>query len=175
MMNRWHLITLLLLILGIPWLWLNRVPVEAQPDFMTPQPAVNHPAPDFALTMFDGKPFVLSEQQGKPLVLNFWATWCGPCQNELPALQLAAERFQDSVQIIGVDQGEAAADVARFVEEFGLTYPIPMDRELIVSDLYAVRGLPTTFFIDRNGVIRYMWIGEMNSVTLAEGITEILR
>lgn len=174
-MNRWHLLTLLLLILGVPWIWLNRVPVVAQTDFTVPQPAVNHPAPDFTLTTLDGEVFTLSAQQGTPIVLNFWATWCGPCQNEMPALQTAAERFQGRVQIVGVDQGEEAAEVQRFIEERGITFAIPLDGDFTAGTLYNIQGMPTTFFIDRNGIIRHLWVGEMNSITLAEGIAEILR
>ncbi len=174
-MNRWHLLTLLLLILGVPWIWSNRVHVVAQADFTVPQPAINHPAPDFTLTMLDGQAFTLSDQQGTPIVLNFWATWCGPCQNEMPALQMASERFQDRVRIIGVDQGESAADVQRFIDEMGVTFAIPLDSNFTAGTLYNVQAMPTTFFIDRNGVIRHLWIGEMNSITLAEGIAEILR
>lgn len=174
-MNRWHILSILLIILGLPWIWVNRVPVVAQQDFTMPQPAVNHPAPDFTLTTLDGEQFTLSAQQGTPIVLNFWATWCGPCQNEMPALQLAAERYQGRVQIVGVDQGESAADVQRFVEQMGVTFTIPMDREFVAGELYNVRGMPTTYFIDRTGVIRHLWVGEMNSITLAEGIAEILR
>ncbi len=174
-MNRWHFVAFLLLLFGLPWIWLNRVPLAAQPDFTTPQPAVNHPAPDFTLTTLAGDSFTLSQERGTPVVLNFWATWCGPCRREMPALQAATERYQGRVQIIGVDEGEPVADVARFVEEFGLTFPIPMDQEFAVGEAYAVQGMPTTFFIDRNGIIRHIWIGEMNSVILAEGIAKILR
>jgi len=161
--------------LGLPWLWFNRVSVAVQDDFTVPQPAVNHPAPDFTLTTLDGETFTLSEYQGTPIVLNFWATWCGPCRSEMPALQTTSTRFQDRVAIIGVDQAEGAAEVQRFVEEMGVTFPIPMDSDSTVGSLYAIQGMPTTFFIDRNGIIRHLWIGEMNSVTLAEGIAEILR
>ena len=174
-MNRWHILLILLIVLGIPWIWMNRVPVAAQTDFTTPQPAVNHPAPDFTLPTLEGGEFQLSAQQGTPIVLNFWATWCGPCQNEMPALQQASERFQGRVKIIGVDLGEGRAVVKRFVDDMGVTFPIPLDSEFAVGERYSVRGLPTTYFIDRNGVIRHLWVGEMNSITLAEGITEILR
>lgn len=174
-LNRWHFVLILLVVLGIPWMWIHRVPLDAQEDFTTSQPALNHPAPDFTLTTLRGEPFVLSEQRGTPIVLNFWATWCGPCRNELPALQSASERFGGRIQIVGVDQGEPVADVERFVDEFGLTFAIPMDQEMSVGQQYGVIGMPTTFFIDRNGVIRHIWIGEMNSITLAEGIAEILR
>lgn len=174
-MNRWHALLLAILLLGSSWIWLNRVPVAVSAGVRTPQPAIDYPAPAFTLTTLDGGAFTLREAQGKPVVLNFWATWCGPCQRELPTLQAAAERYGDRVLIIGVDQGEPPETVQRYVDQLGLTFPIPMDAEFAVSDLYNVRGLPTTFFIDPQGVIRQMWLGEMNSITLAEGVAEILR
>lgn len=175
MINRWHGLFLVILLLGGSWLWLNRVPVAVLATARPPQPAIDYPAPDFTLTTLAGEQFDLSAVQGKPVVLNFWATWCGPCQRELPTLQAAAERYGDQVLIVGVDQGEAPATVQSYVDKLGLTFTIPLDAEFAVSERYAVRGLPTTFFIDRQGVIRQMWLGEMNSITLAEGVAEILR
>jgi thiol-disulfide isomerase/thioredoxin len=174
-MNRWHVLFLGILIFGGSWIWLNRVPIATSALARTPQPAIDHPAPDFTLTTLAGETFDLSEVQGKPVVLNFWATWCGPCQRELPTLQAAAERYGDRVLIVGVDQGEEPATVQRYVDQLGLTFAIPMDADFAVSELYNVRGLPTTYFIDSQGVIRQMWLGEMNSITLAEGVAEILR
>lgn len=174
-MNRWHGLFLLILSLGSGWIWFNRMPVALSADANASQPAVNYPAPDFALTTLTGDAFSLRAARGKPVVLNFWATWCGPCQRELPTLQAAAERYGDQVLIIGVDQGEEAATVQRYVDDLGLTFPIPMDSEFAVSELYNVRGLPTTYFIDPDGVIRQVWLGEMNSITLAEGVAELLR
>lgn len=175
MMNRWHGLSLLILLLGGSWIWFNRVPVALSADTNASQPAINYPAPDFALKTLAGVAFSLREARGKPVVLNFWATWCGPCQRELPTLQAATERYGDRVLIIGVDQGEEAATVQAYVDKLGLTFPIPMDAEFAVSELYNVRGLPTTFFIDPDGVIRQIWLGEMNSITLAEGVAELLR
>lgn len=175
MMNRWHSLFVVILLFGSSWIWLNRVPAAVSASARTPQPAVDYPAPNFTLTTLAGDKFDLSEAKGKPVVLNFWATWCGPCQRELPALQAAAERYGDSVLIVGVDQGEAPEVVQRYVDQLGLTFRIPLDAEFAVSEQYNVRGLPTTFFIDPKGVIRRMWLGEMNSITLAEGVTEILR
>lgn len=175
MINRWHGFFVAILLLGSGWVWVNRVPVALSATARTPQPAVDYPAPDFTLTTLDGQSFALSAAQGKPIVLNFWATWCGPCQRELPALQAAAERYGDQVLIVGVDQGEEPATVQTYVDKLGLTFAIPLDAEFAVSELYTVRGLPTTFFIDRQGVIRQMWLGEMNSITLAEGVAGILR
>jgi peroxiredoxin len=172
-MNRWHLIFLVILIFGSGWLWVSRVPLTAQTYTSGPQPAIGYAAPDFTLSTLDGKTLSLSELRGTPVVLNFWATWCEPCQRELPALQATAERYADEVQIIGVDQGEPAEIVQTFVDQFGLSYPIAMDADFQVGDQYNLMGMPTTFFIDGDGVIRHLWVGEMNSITLAEGIAEI--
>ena len=106
-------------------------------------------------------------------MLNFWATWCGPCQNELPALQKAAEHLGDQVVFAAVDQGEAAGVIQPYVDRLGLTFTIPLDANGQNGVNYNVKGLPTTFFIDRNGVIQSLWMGEMNSVTLAENIAMI--
>ncbi len=162
-----------MLFLGGGWLWLSRPTAEAQSDQLHSQPAVGYLAPDFTLQTLDGESFTLSQQNGTPMVLNFWATWCGPCRNELPALQSAARRYDGQVRFVGVDQGETAQDVQSFVDEFGLTYPIPMDIELTAADAYNVMGLPTTYFVDADGVIRHLWSGEMNTVTLEEGISKI--
>ncbi|MEZ4863369.1 MAG: TlpA disulfide reductase family protein [Caldilineaceae bacterium] len=174
-MNRWHVIFVLTLLFGGGWVWANRLPVAAQPDVRTPQPAVDHPAPDFILTTLAGDEFNLSENLGQPVVLNFWATWCGPCQRELPTLQAAAERYGARVKIIGIDQGEESQVVQDFVDQFNLTYPIPLDPATNVGEQYQVRGLPTTYFIDPDGTIRQIWMGEMNSITLAEGVAQLLR
>lgn len=175
MINRWHGLFCVILLFGGSWLWLNRVPVAVSATARTPQPAIDYPAPTFALMTLAGETFDLNAVKGKPVVLNFWATWCGPCQRELPTLQAAAERYGEQVLIVGVDQGEEPATVQQYVDRLGLTFTIPLDAEFAVSELYNVRGLPTTFFIDRQGVIRQMWLGEMNSITLAEGVAEILR
>jgi cytochrome c biogenesis protein CcmG, thiol:disulfide interchange protein DsbE len=173
MMSKWMALFGAVLVLGAGWIWFTRVPLTAQADRLNPEPAIGYLAPDFALITLDGAEFRLSEVRGTPVVLNFWATWCGPCRRELPALQAAAERYADEVLIVGVDQGEEAATVQGFVDDLGLTFPIPMDRELAVAGEYNVKGLPTTFFVDSHGVIRHVWAGEMNSVTLAEGISKI--
>ena len=139
----------------------------------TAGPAIGRIAPDFTLQTLAGETFTLSEQRGKPVVLNFWATWCGPCQNELPALQNAAAYFGDQVVFAGVDQGETADVVQKFADKLGLTFAIPMDDQQDAAALYNVHGLPTTYFIDREGVIRALWMGEMNSITLAENVAKI--
>ena len=171
--SRWIMTSLILIIVGSGWIWLSQVPADAVPTNRNPQPAVGYPAPDFELTTLGGEPFMLSELQGRPVVLNFWATWCGPCRRELPALQAAHEHYGQNVTIVGVDQAEAPATVQLYVDQLGLTFPVPMDADQDVANRYNVMGLPTTFFIDPEGIIRRVWSGEMNSITLAEGIEEV--
>lgn len=172
-MNRWHLVFISILIFGGGWLWWTQAPARAE-ETRTPQPALNHPAPDFDLATLDGGRILLGDLQGKPVVINFWATWCGPCRAEMPMLQSTWERFGESVTIVGVDVDEAPAVVQTFVDDLGLTFPIALDEGAEVSGRYNVRGLPTTLFVDSNGIIRQIYPGELHSAILAEGIREIL-
>jgi cytochrome c biogenesis protein CcmG, thiol:disulfide interchange protein DsbE len=174
-LNLWRLIFLAILVLGSGWLWWSRAPEDARAMERAPQPALNHPAPPFTLTALDGATFALNELHGQPLVINFWATWCFPCRQEMPMLQSTWERYGDSVLILGVDVGEQETIVQDFVDEFQLTFPILLDEPMAVAGEYNVRGLPTTFFIDGNGIIRQIYPGELNSAILAEGIQKILR
>ncbi len=173
--KRWNLLLSILLLVGVAWIWTNRIPDNAGTASVNlpPAPAVGHPAPDFSLTTLSGEPFTLSGLRGTPVVLNFWATWCPPCRAELPELQGANERLAGQVAIIGVNQAEAPADVSRFVAGLGLTFPVPLDVDAATSRLYAVRSLPTTFFIDRQGIIRHIQIGPVTEATLAQMVRMI--
>ncbi len=171
----WLLFAALILVAGGAWVWASRVPADAMAELRTPAPAVDHPAPQFSAPLLSGGTFDLAAMRGTPVVLNYWATWCGPCRAEMPAIQQAAENYGDRVKFVGVNQGEDAAAITPFVEEFGVTFPIVVDTDQAVgADLYNVKGLPTTFFIDADGTIQRVWMGEMNSITLEEGIAEIL-
>lgn len=172
-MNRWHLFFVILLIVGPIWLWTSRTPVTAHSESLTPEPAVGRPAPDFTLPTVEGETLQLSSLRGQPVVLNFWATWCGPCQREMPALEAAAQRFAGEVVFLGVDQGESQEEVVAYLEQLGVSFPVPLDADMAVGDRYNIRGMPTTYFIDADGVIRHMWMGEMNAVIIAEGVSTI--
>jgi peroxiredoxin len=168
--SRWNLLILLVLVLGSAWIWLTRVPAGGSTP-MTSRPAapvVGYPAPDFALKTLDGQEFRLSAQRGTPVVLNFWATWCPPCRAELPELRAASERNAGQVTVVGVNQGETAAAVAKVASDLGLIFTIPLDQAGAVSRAYGVRSLPTTFFIDRDGVIRQIQNGPLTEATLSQ-------
>lgn len=172
-MNRWSVIFVVLLLAGPLWVWNSRVSEATPPAELAPGPAVGRLAPDFTLPTGTGELISLAALRGTPVVLNFWATWCGPCQREMPVLEAAARRFDGRVVILGIDQGESPAVVAEFVEQLRITFPIPLDLNQDVGDQYNVRAMPTTFFVDADGVIRHIWVGEMNAIVLAEGIATI--
>jgi thiol-disulfide isomerase/thioredoxin len=120
-----------------------------------------------------GETVALSALRGRPVVLNFWATWCPPCRAELPELQAASQRYAGQLEIIGVNQAEPAAGVGGFAQDMGLTFPIPLDARGEVSRQYAVRSLPTTFFIDRAGIIRRIQSGPLTEATLAQALRTV--
>jgi peroxiredoxin len=125
---------------------------------------VNDPAPRFTARTLDGGTVALADYRGKLVVLNFWASWCGPCRSEMPAIEAASSRYKDAgVVFLGVNVQESTATVAAFVDEFRLSFPILLDPNGTVSAIYRVRSLPTTFFIDRDGVLREQFTGEMNA------------
>jgi len=134
---------------------------------------MNRPAPLFTAPALDGGTVRLEDYRGQVVLLNFWGTWCEPCKRELPALQAAHEQLGgEGLAVIGVNltddeqlQGRNTAQIAAFLSQFGVTYPIALDLEGAITNDYRVFPLPTSFFIDPEGAIRYMHIGEL---TLAD-------
>jgi len=171
----WSLLLGLAVVLGAAGIWAGRVPQGSAgpPNGLPPAPAIGHPAPEVSLTTTAGETFALSALRGKPVVLNFWATWCPPCRAELPELQAAHERYAGEVIIAGVNQAEPPASVIAFAGQVGLSFPLPLDVRGDVSRQYAVRSLPTTFFIDRDGIIRRIQIGPVTEATLAQALQVI--
>jgi peroxiredoxin len=125
-------------------------------------PEIGAPARAYAATTLDGDSVSLESLRGRVVLLNLWATWCGPCRMETPYLQsLYEERRDEGFEIVGIsmDTRDAAGDVALFVDEFGVTYTILHDPRMVGLELYQVLGLPATFLIDREGVLRWMKYG----------------
>lgn len=113
------------------------------------------PAPEFTLTLFDGSQISLAELRGRPIVLNFWASWCDPCKDEAPFLEAAWRMYRDQgLMVIGVDYLDQEPAAKAYLEEFDITYPNGPDLGSKIARKYFIRGVPETFFIDRNGEIR---------------------
>lgn len=111
------------------------------------------PAPGFTLQTLDGKTASLSDYKGKVVLVNFWASWCQPCREEMPAIEQAYETYKDQgLVVLGVNLKEKTVPVQGFVDNYKLTFPILMDTDNAVAiDLYKVKPIPTSFFIDREG------------------------
>lgn len=140
----------------------------AQPTFQpVPQRAlINFRAPDFELPLLDGLALVSpSDYAGRPLFLNFWATWCAPCVRELPALEefvLAHADQEQGPALLTINLGETAEEISGFLQEIGLrNLPVAMDINQVVKRDYGVQNLPTTYVIDGSGMVRHMKLGEM--------------
>jgi peroxiredoxin len=117
-------------------------------------------APDFTLPTTDNKEFKLSDYRGKNVILNFWATWCGPCRFEVPALKALHDKYNDgSTVIVAVNSLDNPDSAASYAAANGLNFVIPLDPRGDVSTLYNIRGMPTTFFINDKGIITSIKIG----------------
>ncbi|GAB4575481.1 MAG: hypothetical protein Kow0077_27210 [Anaerolineae bacterium] len=132
-------------------------------------------APPFSTVTVDNRPVSLADAQGKVTVLNFWATWCGPCRVEMPYLQSLYEARADEVAILAINRAESPEQVAAFAEEFGLTFPLLLDPdESISGDAYQVLSMPTTYVLDQDGVIVVRHFGPMTAEQLDEFINQAL-
>ena len=132
-------------------------------------------APDFTAYDADGNAVQLSDYFGKPLVLNFWASWCGPCKSEMPAFQQAYEQ-EDGVQFLLVNMTggrETQADAEALLEEEGYTFPVLFDLDLDAAMTYGVTALPTTYFLDAEGNLVAWAQGAINEQTLQQGLDMI--
>jgi peroxiredoxin len=112
---------------------------------------------DFTLPTNTGENLRLSEQRGNVVMLNFWASWCGPCRQEMPLLDAMSQRYSAAgFVLLGVDVEEDNTDAKKIVKDLKITYPILFDTENKVSKLYSVETMPTTVMIDKKGKIRYI-------------------
>ena len=130
-------------------------------------------APNFRLQLSDDQGLYLSDLKNRPLLINFWATWCGPCRLEMPEIVHQAAANEDLL-VIAINVQEELVPVEAFASDFDMTMPVVRDVEGEVRDLYQVRGMPTSVFIDREGKISTYWEGVLSPSKLEELLTPIL-
>jgi cytochrome c biogenesis protein CcmG/thiol:disulfide interchange protein DsbE len=110
------------------------------------------PAPDFSLSTFDGETYTLSQLRGKVVMVNFWAGWCAPCQDEAPALEATWQKYKDKgVLFLGVAYTDTERSAKAFLQKYGITYPTGLDIGTRISTLYRITGIPETFIVNRAG------------------------
>ena len=137
-------------------------------------PEIGEIAPQFALRDPGGDVVELSDFVGEPIWINFWATWCGPCERELPEIQRLAREFgDDGLVVLAVNQEQSAKTATEFWEELDLDIPILLDADGDVSTQYRLRGLPRNFFIDREGVVRSLPLGFLTESQMREHLAGI--
>lgn len=155
------------------------LPAALNPTGKSPSAADGRAAPDFLLRTIQGNPLRLSDLQGKPVIVNFWATWCTTCRDETPDLiSLYQQNKEAGLVLLGVDLREADGPVQEFANEFGISYPVVMDRDGQVAGTWHIggptNGVPATYFIDRTGVVRLVVFGPLTPDKVQQGLSLIM-
>lgn len=137
---------------------------------------VGNLAPDFQLPNLDDEALSLNELRGKPVVLNFWATWCGPCRTEMPYLQEIYEKYSDEgLMLLAIDIDESPSQVEKFLLSNNLSLPVLLDIGGAVTKKYRIQVIPTTYFIDGDGIIQSKRIGAfINAAQIEEQLSKIM-
>ncbi len=131
-------------------------------------------APDFRLMLADGSSLALSDLKGRPVLINFWATWCPPCRSEMPDIIDRYNQNADDLVVLAVNTREGMDLVEPFAQSFGITMPVVLDQTGDIMNLYEVRSMPTSYFINRDGYIAMRWVGLMSPDVLDSFLKIIL-
>ena len=162
-------------LLGGAWIFVSKEEVkEANTLTLTEAPIVGYLAPDFTLQTAVGETYTLSDFRGQPVVLNFWASWCGPCRVEMPFFERTQMKYNGQAAVIGVNQGESADIVQDFGVRQNISYPLLVDDDNAVNLSYNVNSLPTTIFIDPDGMVEEVIVGIVNQAVLEDRIEGML-
>ncbi len=173
-----------LIVLGVlAALWLpSRTEKSSAPsggragNSVIPAEIASRPAPDLTLTGLDGEPVSLADYRGQVVLLNNWAIWCPPCKAEMPDLEAYHEAHKDEgFTVIAVNAGDRPAEVKAFAEAYHLTFPVWPDPNTDTLRAFGIQGLPTSYLIDRNGMLRATWTGAITKEVLEEYITPYIK
>ena len=169
----------IVLILGLAWIFASADKTGASTAGHIPAPQQGFLAPDFELKTLQGETIKLSNLRGQAVLVNLWATWCPPCRAEMPTIEKIYNEYKDKgLVVLGVNMTyqDTFANVAPFINEYGLTFPVLLDETSAVGTAYQLRSLPSSFFIDREGIISEVVIGgPMAEALLRTRVEEILK
>lgn len=160
--RQWVVFSIILLVTAIGWIWISRTTPDPAYAGNIPIPRQGFQAPDFRLNTIFGEDITLSNLNGKPVLINFWASWCPPCVAEMPAIQKIYQEYGNEgfiVLAVNASNQDNLNNAVKFVEKNNLKFPILLDSDGQVSNQYLVQSLPTSFFIDRSGKIQEIVIG----------------
>lgn len=132
-------------------------------------------APPIALTLFSGQPWSLAAQHGKPVLVNFWASWCPPCRDEVPVLAQGYQTYHDRVVFIGVDVWDTDSDAKAFLQRYDAAYPNGADPAGRIAIDYGLTGVPESFFVDATGRIVHHFVGPLDQTTLDSLLAALLQ
>lgn len=180
--NQWNMLLVGVLFAGTIFIAATRVgppqntvaPAPATAD-SRPAPLPDRPAPNFTLLRLDGTAVTLSEIKGQVALINVWATWCPPCRAEMPTIETTYEQYRDQgFTVLAVNLQEDPRAVASFMREYKLTFPALLDLDGAVSRTYQVSSLPSSFFVDRKGIIRAVYRGPMPRSVISGTVAQLL-
>lgn len=138
-------------------------------------PRVGAAAPDFEAMDLEGRPVRLSDLRGRPVWLNFWASWCPPCRAEIPDVEAAyRERRDQGLVLLGISVGEDAATVRRYAETTGLSYTVVLDPDGSIAGRYRINGIPAHFFVDADGVVQAAQVSGLGQQAILKRLDTIM-
>ena len=155
----------------------TQAPTQPEPEVTETQPTdpPANIAPDFTMLDTDGNEVTLAEFFGKPIILNFWASWCGPCKMEMPEIQNFYEKYGENIHFLAVSVDDSVDTAKAFIETEGYTFPVYFDTTSMGAYTYGASSIPLTFFIDAEGNLTAYYMGAMSADILQQGVDMIYK
>lgn len=173
----WLTLAFFVIVLSLTWIAGSRLGGEATEPQLQAGAKTGFIAPDFTLQTLDGKVMSLAAQRGNPVLINLWASWCGPCRSEMPAINTIYQKYRDTgfiVLAINATNQDNENNARSFARAQGVTFPVLLDRDGFTGGLYRLRSLPSSYFVGRDGVIRDVVIGAMSEASLDARVKRLL-
>ena len=172
-----RIFSIILILSSAVWIILTTIQSGRRDQSILNAPQIGFLLPDFELSEIRGENYLLSSYQGKPIVINFWASWCKPCEAEMPAIQNMYRKYNSDIVFLTINNTnqDNLTDVLNFINKYQLEFPVLLDNEGKVNSLFKIQALPTTFFVNSNGIIQEIIIGgPMSEVLLEIRINKLL-